>query len=126
MIRPMRTRLVAAAGALAFMSLASAGELDNPDRGCDGNTYQIVECQKGKLKLLEERLAAAYAKALQMAEPKQRKQLETAQHAWLEFRDADCDYYELGGGTFARIEAGYCMLDLTRGRAHELEQAVEP
>jgi len=122
----IRIVVIAAAALFGAAVFAFAGELDEPDRSCDGNTYQIVECQNGKLKLLEQRLAVAYQKALQMAEPKRRKQLETAQEQWLKFRDADCEYYELGGGTIARVEGGYCMLDLTRTRAHELEQAVEP
>ncbi len=75
---------------------------------------------------LEKRLSAAYEKALKMALPKQREKLQAAQEAWLKFRDVDCDYYELGGGTIARIEGGICMLDLTEARAKELERAVEP
>jgi len=122
----LRVVAIVAAALVGAAVFSSVGAQETPDRSCDGNTYQIVECQKGKLKLLEKRLAAAYTKALQMAEPKQRAQLQAAQQAWLKFRDADCDYYELGGGTFARIETGYCMMDLTAARAYELEQAVEP
>ena len=102
----LRLAVMSAAALFGAAAFAFAGELDDPDRSCDGNTYQIVECQKAKLVLLDKRLAAAYAKALAMAERKQREQLERAQQQWLKFRDANCDYYELGGGTIARVEAG--------------------
>ena len=105
----------------------TANAAEDAEKNCEGSTYDIVTCQKGNLAILEKQLAKAYAKALQMADnAKQRKQLERAQDQWLKFRDADCDYYELGGGTIARIRGGICMLDLTRTRAKELEEAVEP
>jgi uncharacterized protein YecT (DUF1311 family) len=59
------------------------------------------------------------------AEPKQRKRLVVAQGFWLKFRDANCDYSDLGHGTYARIQTGYCMKGLTATRAQELESATE-
>jgi uncharacterized protein YecT (DUF1311 family) len=96
------------------------------EKECNGSTYDVVMCQKANLAILERRLAAAYREALKFAQGKERAQLEKAQQAWLKFRNADCDYYELGEGTIARIRGGNCMLDLTRARTKELEQAVEP
>ena len=85
---------------------------------CEGSTYEIVTCQKGNLAVLEKRLTGAYAKALEMADSdKQRAQLRLSQELWIKFRDANCDYYELGEGTISRIRGGICMLDLTRARA---------
>ncbi len=108
---------------LALMTPAFAADAE---KDCDGSTYDIVMCQKANLVILEKRLAAAFRKASEFALPKQRAQLRAAQDLWLKFRDADCDYYELEEGTIARIHGGNCMLDLTRARAKELEQAVEP
>jgi uncharacterized protein YecT (DUF1311 family) len=110
-------------GAAAF---AFAGEPEEAEQSCDGSTYEIVECQKAKLSVLDKRLNAAYQKVLSLAQPKQKEQLRAAQRQWLKFRDADCEYYELGEGTIARIEGGECMLNLTRARARELERVVEP
>jgi uncharacterized protein YecT (DUF1311 family) len=119
----LRIALVAAAALIGAAVFAFAED----EKDCQGSTYDIVTCQKGNLAILEKRLAAAYAKALAMADnAKQRKQLEIAQAQWLKFRDANCDYYEFADGTIARIRGGNCMLDLTRTRAKELEQAVEP
>ncbi len=120
-------RIAAIATAALIGAAVCAWAADEKEKECNGSTYDIVTCQKGNLSILEKRLAKAYAKALEMADnAKQRKQLERAQDQWLKFRDANCDYYELGGGTVARIRGGICMLDLTRARAKELEEAVEP
>ncbi len=121
----LRIAVIAAAALVGAAVCASAA--DEKEKDCQGSTYDIVTCQKGNLAILERRLAKAYAKALAMADnAKQRKQLERAQGQWLKFRGANCDYYELGGGTIARIRGGICMLELTRARAKELEEAVEP
>ncbi|AXK83627.1 DUF1311 domain-containing protein [Pseudolabrys taiwanensis] len=81
----------------------------------------MVECLKGKTAQWDKRLNAAYKSALDAAQGKQREQLRTAQRLWLQYRDANCLYYGLGEGTIARIEAGDCMLRMTKSRALELE-----
>ncbi len=66
-------------------------------------------------------MTIAYQQTLKDAEPKQREQLRVAQRLWIQYRDANCLYYDLGEGTIARIEAGYCMRKMTEIRAKELE-----
>ncbi len=119
-------RITFIAAAVLIGAAAFAWAADEKEKECYGSTYDIVMCQKANLAVLEKRLAAAYREALKFAQGKERAQLELAQQAWLKFRDADCDYYELGEGTIARIRGGNCMLDLTRARAKELKEAVEP
>ena len=70
-------------------------------------------------------MTIAYQQALKDAQPKQREQLRKAQRLWIKYRDANCLYYDLGEGTIARIEAGYCMKDMTKTRAVELEEKTE-
>lgn len=55
------------------------------------------------------------------ADDKQREQLRTAQRLWIQYRDANCLYYDLGEGTIARLDAGECMRSMTEARAKELE-----
>ncbi|KRQ14215.1 hypothetical protein AOQ73_01380 [Bradyrhizobium pachyrhizi] len=63
----------------------------------------------------------AYQKALKdAADDKQREQLRTAQRLWIQYRDANCLYYDLGEGTIARLDAGECMRSMTEARAKEL------
>ena len=120
MLRIACIGVAAVIGAAAF-ALAE----DAPEPHCDGNTYEIAECLKRQTAQWDERMNAAYQEALKDALPKQREQLRAAQRLWVQFRDSNCLYYGLGEGTIARIEAGYCMKDLTQARAVELEQKTE-
>jgi uncharacterized protein YecT (DUF1311 family) len=67
-------------------------------------------------------LNAAYQAVLKIAGTKQRDQLRLAQRLWLQYRDANCLYYDLGEGSIARIDAGECMRSMTEIRAKELER----
>ncbi|MGH6725457.1 MAG: lysozyme inhibitor LprI family protein [Pseudolabrys sp.] len=114
---------IVAAALLGAAAFAFADEQPGPH--CDGNTYEIVECLKAQTAQWDKRLNAAYRQALKDAQPKQREQLRAAQRLWIKYRDANCLYYDLGEGTIARIEAGYCMKDTTQIRALELEGKTE-
>jgi uncharacterized protein YecT (DUF1311 family) len=103
-----------------------AAEEADKEPSCDGSTNQIVECQKAKLARLDQRLNAAYQQALKNASPGQLEQLRIAQRLWLQYRDANCLFYDKGEGTIARIETGSCMLSMTEARARELEDVGSP
>ncbi|MEJ2623877.1 MAG: lysozyme inhibitor LprI family protein [Pseudolabrys sp.] len=119
----MRVALTLVAAAALTGAAASAAA---PGQRCDGNTYEMVECLKMKTADWDKQLNAAYQAALKAADRKQAEQLRKAQRLWIKYRDANCLYYDLGEGTIARIEAGSCMLDMTRSRARELKRALEP
>ena len=110
-----------AAAMVALAAVAHAGDQGDPDKSCDGNTFQMVECLKAKTAQWDKRLNIAYQKAVQDAVPAQRDQLRTAQRLWIQYRDANCLYYGLGEGTIARLDAGECMRSMTEARAKELE-----
>ena len=83
----------------------------------------MVRCLAETTEKWDKRLNAAYREALNDKEtPKeQREQLRKAQRLWLQFRDANCEYYALGEGSISRLNAGSCLLDMTKARAKELE-----
>ena len=112
---------VRAAAILALVSFAQAGDEGDPDKSCDGNTFQMVECLKAKTAQWDMRMNIAYQQALKDAVPAQRDQLRAAQRLWIQYRDANCLYYGLGEGTIARLDAGECMRSMTEARAKELE-----
>ena len=116
----LRTALGAAAICLAA-SLACAGDQGDPEKSCDGNTYEMVECLKAKTAQWDKRMTTAYQQALKDAVPRQHDQLRAAQRLWIQYRDANCLYYGLGEGTIARLDAGECMRSMTEARARELE-----
>ena len=107
--------------ALALVSAVAAGDQGEPEQACDGNTFQMVECLKGKTAQWDKRLNVAYQKALQDPRPAQRDPLRAAQRLWVQYRDANCLYYGMGEGTIARLDAGECMRSMTEARARELE-----
>ncbi|WP_246788398.1 lysozyme inhibitor LprI family protein [Bradyrhizobium sp. CCBAU 53421] len=103
-------------------SSAWAGDQGDGEQSCDGSTYQMVECLKAKTAQWDKRMNVAYQQALKdAAGDKQREQLRTAQRLWIQYRDANCLYYDLGEGTIARLDAGECMRSMTEARAKELE-----
>jgi uncharacterized protein YecT (DUF1311 family) len=113
--------LFTAAVTIALAVAAHAGDQGEPEKSCEGNTFQMVECLKAKTAQWDKRMTIAYQKAIKDAGEKQREQLRSAQRLWIQYRDANCLYYGLGEGTIARIEAGECMRDMTKARAEELE-----
>jgi len=115
-------RALVAAAFIISASSAHAGDQGDPAQSCDGSTYQMVECLKAKTAQWDKRMNAAYQQALKdAAGDKQREQLRTAQRLWIQYRDANCLYYDLGEGTIARLDAGECMRSMTKTRAKELE-----
>jgi uncharacterized protein YecT (DUF1311 family) len=113
--------LIATAGILLLAPVARAGDQGDPAPSCDGSTYQMVECLKAKTAQWDKRLNIAYQQAMKDAGSRQRDQLRTAQRLWIQYRDANCLYYDLGEGTIARLDAGECMRSMTEARARELE-----
>lgn len=114
--------MIAAAALVGAAVFAHAGDEGDPEQSCNGSTYEMVDCLKAKTAQWDKRLNAAYRKALDNAQSdKQRAQLRAAQRLWIQYRDANCLYYDLGDGTIARIEAGECMRSMTEARAKELD-----
>lgn len=115
-------RALFAAAFIIAASPAHAGDQGDGEPSCDGSTYQMVECLKARTAQWDKRMNAAYQQALKdAAGDKQREQLRTAQRLWIQYRDANCLYYDLGEGTIARLDAGECMRSVTETRARELE-----
>lgn len=121
----LRIAIVTAAALIGAAVSAFAGDQGDPEQGCDGSTYEMVECFKAKTAQWDKRMNTAYQGALKLAQPKQREQLRVAQRLWVQYRNANCLYWDLGEGTIARIQTGDCMYRLTRTRAEELEGAAE-
>jgi uncharacterized protein YecT (DUF1311 family) len=105
---------------ISFSGHARAQEVQA--ESCNGGTYEMVECLRAKTEQSDKRLNRAYQQALKDAiTPAQADQLRVAQRLWVQYRDANCRYYDLGEGTIARIDAGECMRSMTEARAKELD-----
>ena len=118
--------LLATAGVLLFAAVALAQDEkkdDIPDPECDGGTYEMVKCLADATAKWDKRLNEAYRETLKEGPREQREQLRKAQRLWLQFRDANCDYYGLSEGSIARVLAATCLFNMTKARAKELEAA---
>jgi uncharacterized protein YecT (DUF1311 family) len=120
MMATLRT-LSAVASICLVARAALAGDQGDPAQSCDGSTFEMVECLKGKTAQWDKRMTVAYQQAMKDAGSAQRDQLRAAQRLWIQYRDANCLYYGMGEGTIARIDAGACMRSMTEARARELE-----
>ena len=89
-----------------------------------GITIGMIECIVAETTRQDARLNRAYKAAMGALEsPERKKQLQTAQRAWIKFRDANCAYYyDPDGGSMARVSANQCMLTSTANRAQEIER----
>jgi uncharacterized protein YecT (DUF1311 family) len=109
---------------LILVAVSEGRALAAEPESCDGSTYDMVECLKAKTATWDARLNKAYQQALKQASSReQASKLRVAQRLWLQFREANCQYYDAGEGTIARIDAGECMRSMTEARAEELEGA---
>lgn len=87
-----------------------------------GNTAEIVQCVDGLYRRWDARLNGAYQKLMaKVPDPKIREALRKAQRLWVQYRRANCEWYDMGEGTIRRIEASECMRSMTAERALELE-----
>ena len=86
----------------------------------------ILGCLSGETRRQESRLAASVTKATKSLTATEKKQLEEANTAWRRFRDANCAFYaDPKGPAPANLENADCMLNLTVGRAQEMEQVAQ-
>jgi uncharacterized protein YecT (DUF1311 family) len=117
----MKKLLIVLAATAALAPAAYAADSGKPD--CDGGrTPDIVACVGIETAKWDKRMNAAYQKALKEGEPPRQEQLRTAQRLWIQFRDANCLYFDMGEGTIARIDAAEWVRNMTETRTHELEE----
>jgi uncharacterized protein YecT (DUF1311 family) len=120
-----------AAVVLAVSSLSAApasGQQDGLTEafgGCmdasGGVTFAMIDCISAEYERQDERLNQLYQTLMSSLDYERRETLRAAQRAWIEFRDANCDFYfDPQGGTSARLAANSCIMSETAERADEL------
>lgn len=90
------------------------------------STVEIVDCVNDLTKAWDRRLNAAYSALMAGQTPEQKTRLQAAEREWLQYRNANCDFYLNSGGTIANIKYAECLRVLTAQRAIELETAGRP
>ena len=123
------TRFIAARSGLAVIALLLAlgnaqsqgSKTESEDCSGANSTMEIVQCLSRLAAAWDRRLNAAYREQMSTLEPPRAELLRTAQRLWIQYRDANCEWYAAGEGTISRVEAAECMRSMTERRARELE-----
>jgi uncharacterized protein YecT (DUF1311 family) len=91
-----------------------------------GVTVEMLGCIGEELNTQDARLNGAYQKLRSQLSAERQKALQAAQRLWIQYRDANCDFYhDPEGGTLHRVMAADCRLRETAERAKELEGLAE-
>lgn len=93
--------------------------------GEKSSTIEVVACVQAKTKTWDGRLNAAYKDLLKRIEPDQRQPLQHAEQLWIQYRDANCNFYYSGQGTIRQVQTAECLRSMTEERALELEKAMK-
>ena len=99
---------------------------------CRGNMIQINDCMLDRLEKVEADLNRVYALVMkEFSKPDEsniqyslaRKELLSAQRAWVAFRKSDCDaVYTIAGGSVANMRLLACMEGHAVARTKELKE----
>ena len=91
-----------------------------------GVTVEMLDCIGEELNTQDARLNGAYQKLMSQLSAERKTALQGAQRLWIQYRDANCDFYnDPDGGTLDRVFANDCLLRETAQRAKELENLAE-
>lgn len=86
-----------------------------------GVTAEMHACIAAEHTRQDQQLNRNYQVLMAELTPARKKQLQTAQRLWLQYRDANCQFYaDPDGGTAAGVAAADCVLQMTAHRAREL------
>lgn len=87
-----------------------------------GVTLEIMNCTAAEEARQDKRLNEAYRSLLAELSDERKRELKAAQRLWIQFRDANCQFYaDPEGGSSAGMAAASCHLEMTATRAEELE-----
>ncbi|MER9233519.1 lysozyme inhibitor LprI family protein [Mesorhizobium sp. M0622] len=113
-----RILLSACLAVLAAGSLAHAQECDRND-----DSQQMMNiCADADYKAADAKLNKAYQELIGASDAKAMKLLQTAQRAWIAFRDAECSYSaaDSEGGSIYPMLVSECLTRLTDDRTKQL------
>ena len=109
--------LAAPAAAQPQLSASFAACMDKSG----GVTAEMHACISAEHTRQDQQLNRNYQILMAELIPERKKQLQAAQRLWLQYRDANCQFYlDPDGGTAAGVAAADCVLQMTANRAREL------
>jgi uncharacterized protein YecT (DUF1311 family) len=107
-------------GSMQPMLIAGCKDQLTQRRTADLNAYLVGKspASSSNYQTADRRLNQLYQQLLKRLEPDRKGKLETAELAWIAFRDAACGFEASGGGNAARNQ---CLTRLTNQRNQQLQ-----
>ncbi|MGX8011533.1 lysozyme inhibitor LprI family protein [Mesorhizobium sp. ORM8.1] len=106
---------------LALLAVASGAFAEECNRNDDSQSMMNI-CADADYQAADAKLNAAYQDLVRRNDQTSNKLLQTAQRAWIAFRDAECTYSTAGseGGSIHPMEVSQCLTGLTDERTKQL------
>ncbi|TPJ28847.1 lysozyme inhibitor LprI family protein [Mesorhizobium sp. B2-7-2] len=106
---------------LALLATAPAAFAEDCDRNDDSQSMLNI-CADADYQAADAKLNAAYKNIVGSNDQASNKLLQTAQRAWIAFRDAECSYStaDSEGGSIHPMEVSQCLTTLTNERIKQL------
>ena len=119
--------------AVALLLIAAAGftsgqRKKNPDPCANPQTqFEMNQCAARDYRAADAVLNQTYQRLVAMLNDEEKSQLKTAQTAWLEYRDSNCEFVgdEFKGGSMRPLIYASCLADMTRKRTIELRNQIK-
>ena len=107
-------------GSMQPMLISGCKDQLTQRRTADFNAYLVGRSPAGgsNYQNVDRRLSQLYQQLRQKLEPNRKRKLETAELAWIAFRDSACGFEASGGGDAARKQ---CLTRLTNQRNQQLQ-----
>ncbi len=106
----------------AMLVCAAAPAVAAPSCGDQPNQAAMNQCADAQYRAADKALNASYGKLLAKLSPPGRAALQTAQRAWVAYRDAQCSFDTLGSadGSIHPFVLSQCLEELTRAQTERL------
>lgn len=109
-------------GLFATAQASAAGACDNANTQAD-----INKCTATQLSTEDSKLNRSYSELQRLLSSSEKKQLKTAQLAWIDFRDKACKFSARGfsGGSAYSMALNGCLTTYTHQRRVQLNEEID-
>ena len=106
---------------LATLATTPAAWAQECDRNDDSQSMMTI-CAGADYQTADAKLNQTYQELVRRNDQKTNQLLQTAQRAWITFRDAECTYSTAAsaGGSIHPMEVSQCLTELTNDRIKQL------
>lgn len=110
------------AGLLVTAPASAANACDNAYTQTD-----INKCMAAELSVEDGKLNRSYSDLQRLLNANEKKQLKTAQRAWIDFRDKACKFSarSFSGGSAYSMASNSCLATYTQQRRMQLEEEIK-